>query len=106
MAWFWDCYTTDFAQRAETTVSPLRASLKELQGLPPALVIVDESDVLRDEGEAYARRLAQADVPTTSIRINGTLHDFMMLNLLRSTPAATAAVEQAIQTLRTVLHST
>ncbi|MCT9078305.1 alpha/beta hydrolase [Streptomyces fulvoviolaceus] len=105
MAWFWDCYTTDLAQRAEITVSPLRASLKELQGLPPALVIVDENDVLRDEGEAYARRLTQADVPTTSIRINGALHDFMMLNPLRSTQAATAAMEQAIHTLRTALHN-
>ncbi|MGW0705535.1 alpha/beta hydrolase [Streptomyces sp. NPDC002643] len=104
MAWFWDCYTTDPAQRAEITVSPLRASLTDLQGLPPALVIVDDSDVLRDEGEAYARRLTQADVPTTSIRVNGTLHDFMMLNTLRATPAATVAVEQAVHALRTALH--
>ncbi|MER5928020.1 alpha/beta hydrolase [Streptomyces mirabilis] len=101
MAWFWDCYTTDPAQRAEITASPLRASLQEL---PPALVIVDDSDVLRDEGEAYARRLTQADVPTTSIRINGTLHDFMMLNPLRTTQATTAAVETAIHTLRTALR--
>jgi acetyl esterase/lipase len=104
MAWFWDCYTTDPAQRAEITASLLRASLQELQGLPPALVIVDDSDVLRDEGEAYARRLTQADVPTTSIRINGTLHDFMMLNPLRTTQATTAAVETAIHTLRTALR--
>ncbi|MFD7281941.1 alpha/beta hydrolase [Streptomyces sp. NPDC059862] len=105
MAWFWDCYTTDPAQRAEITASPLRASLEELEGLPPALVIVDENDVLRDEGEAYARKLTQAGVPTTSIRINGTLHDFMMLNPLRPTQATTAAVEQAIHTLRTALHT-
>ncbi|MFE7837006.1 alpha/beta hydrolase [Streptomyces sp. NPDC057474] len=104
MAWFWDCYTTDLAQRAEITASPLRASLEELQGLPPALVIVDDSDVLRDEGEAYARRLTQADVPTMSVRVNGALHDFMMLNPLRTTQAATAAMEQAIHTLRTALH--
>jgi acetyl esterase/lipase len=104
MAWFWDCYTTDPAQRAEITASPLRASLEELQGLPPALVIVDGYDVLRDEGEAYARKLTQAGVPTTSIRINGTLHDFMMLNPLRSTQASTVAVEQAVHTLLTVLH--
>ncbi|MER6158171.1 alpha/beta hydrolase [Streptomyces sp. NPDC001868] len=104
MAWFWDCYTTDPAQRAEITVSPLRASLEDLQGLPPALVIVDDSDVLRDEGEAYARRLTQADVPTTSIRVNGALHDFMMLNPLRTTQAAQAATEQAVRALRTALH--
>ncbi|MEU8749776.1 alpha/beta hydrolase [Streptomyces chartreusis] len=105
MAWFWDCYTSDPAQRAEITASPLRASLEELAGLPPALVIVDENDVLRDEGEAYARKLTQAGVPTTSIRINGTLHDFMMLNPLRPTQATTTAMERAIQTLRTVLRS-
>jgi acetyl esterase/lipase len=103
MAWFWDCYTTDPAQRAEITASPLRAGLSELEGLPPALVIVDENDVLRDEGEAYARKLTQAGVPTTSIRVNGILHDFMMLNPLRSTQAATTAVGTAVHTLRTVL---
>ncbi len=63
MAWFWDCYTTDSAQRAEITASPLRATLGELQGLPPALVIVDDNDVLRDEGEAYARKLTQRAYP-------------------------------------------
>ncbi|MBV9024162.1 MAG: alpha/beta hydrolase [Streptomycetaceae bacterium] len=103
MSWFWDAYTTDPAQRAEITASPLRASLEDLAGLPPALVIVDENDVLRDEGEAYARRLTQAGVPTTSIRYNGILHDFMMLNPVRGTHAATAAVEQAIRTLRKAL---
>ncbi|MFF3562143.1 alpha/beta hydrolase [Streptomyces sp. NPDC002574] len=105
MAWFWDCYTTDPAQRAEITASPLRASLEELEGLPPALVIVDENDVLRDEGEAYARKLTRAGVPTTSVRYNGILHDFMMLNPLRPTQAATAAVELAVHTLRTALRS-
>ncbi|WP_369269265.1 alpha/beta hydrolase [Streptomyces sp. R11] len=105
MAWFWDCYTTDPAQRAEITASPLRADLEELRGLPPALVMVDENDVLRDEGEAYARKLSQAGVPTTSIRYNGTLHDFMMLNPLRPTQATTAAVEQAIRTLRAALRN-
>ncbi|GAA3767562.1 alpha/beta hydrolase [Streptomyces chiangmaiensis] len=105
MAWFWDAYTTDPAQRAEITASPLRASLEELKGLPPALVIVDENDVLRDEGEAYARRLTQAGVPTTSIRYNGIFHDFLMLNPLRPTHAATAAMEHAIHTLRTVFRS-
>ncbi|MBB6350266.1 acetyl esterase/lipase [Nonomuraea muscovyensis] len=103
MAWFWDAYTTDPAQRAQSTASPLRAGLEELAGLPPALVIVDENDVLRDEGEAYARRLAEAGVPTTSVRYNGIIHDFMMLNPVRPTNAATAAVEQAIRTLRKAL---
>ncbi len=105
MAWFLDCYTTDPAQRAEITASPLRADLADLAGLPPALVLVDENGVLRDEGEAYARKLTEAGVPTTSIRYNGTLHDFMMLNPVRSTHATTAAMQQAIRSLRTALHS-
>ncbi|WP_217551831.1 alpha/beta hydrolase [Streptomyces sp. GbtcB6] len=105
MAWFWDCYTTDPAQRAEITASPLRASLHQLEGLPPALVIVDENDVLRDEGEAYARKLTQAGVSTTSIRYNGIIHDFMMLNPIRPTRAASAATEQAIRALRAALHA-
>ncbi|NUR85622.1 MAG: alpha/beta hydrolase [Nonomuraea sp.] len=103
MAWFWDAYTTDPAERAQITASPLRASLSELEGLPPAFVIVDENDVLRDEGEAYARKLIAAGVPTTSVRYNGTLHDFMMLNPLRSTQAVSAAVAQAVDVLKSVL---
>jgi len=103
MAWFWDCYLPDRGKRADVTASPLRAPLEQLAGLPPALVIVDENDVLRDEGEAYARRLIQAGVPTTSVRYNAILHDFMMLNPLRETEATTAAIEQAIRALRKAL---
>lgn len=103
MAWFWDAYTTEPEQRLEPTASPLRAAEEELSGLPPALVIVDENDVLRDEGEAYARRLSQAGVPTTSVRYNGIIHDFMMLNPVRPTQASTAAIEQAVHTLRKAL---
>ena len=66
-------------------------------------MIVDENDVLRDEGEAYARRLTEAGVRTTSVRYNGTIHDFLMLNPLRATAATTAAVEQAIHVLRKAL---
>lgn len=102
MAWFWDCYLPEVALRSEITASPLRASIEELQGLPPALVIVDENDVLRDEGEAYARKLTAAGVPTTSLRVNGIIHDFMMLNPVRETAAATAAIEFATHTLRKV----
>ncbi|NRQ38174.1 alpha/beta hydrolase [Nonomuraea sp. NN258] len=105
MAWFWDAYTTDPAQRAEITASPLRASLAELEGLPPAFVVVDENDVLRDEGEAYARKLTAAGVPTTSVRYNGILHDFMMLNPVRATAAASGAIAQAIAVLRTALNT-
>ncbi len=103
MKWFWDQYTTDPAQRAEITASPLRASLDELTGLPPALVITGEADVLRDEGEAYAAKLRQAGVPVTAVRYQGIVHDFVMLNTLRGTHAAEAAIKQAIEVLRTAL---
>ena len=103
MAWFWDSYLPHWERRAEITASPLRATLDELAGLPDAFVVVDEHDVLRDEGEAYARRLTAAGVRTTCVRVNGTLHDFMMLNPLRETAAATAAIEQAVHVLRTAL---
>ncbi|OLZ59586.1 alpha/beta hydrolase [Amycolatopsis keratiniphila] len=105
MKWFWDQYTTDPAQRAEITASPLRASLDELAGLPPALVITAEADVLRDEGEAYAAKLRQAGVPVTAVRYQGIVHDFVMLNTLRGTHAAEAAIKQAIGVLRTALES-
>ncbi|WBB61215.1 alpha/beta hydrolase [Streptomyces sp. WMMC500] len=105
MAWFWDAYTTDPAQRAEITASPLRASRADLEGLPPAFVVVDENDVLRDEGEAYARKLTAAGVPTVSVRYNGILHDFMMLNALRSTAAASCAIAQAVAVLRAALDT-
>jgi acetyl esterase/lipase len=103
MAWFWDAYLPDQAIRAEITASPLRASIDQLAGLPEAFVIVDENDVLRDEGEAYGRKLTEAGVRTTSVRYNGIIHDFMMLNPLRQTATATGAIEQAIHVLRKAL---
>lgn len=103
MAWFWDCYLPDDDIRAEITVSPLRATIEQLAGLPEAFVVVNENDVLRDEGEAYARRLSEAGVRTTCARYHGVMHDFMMLNALRDTAAATGAIAQAIRVLRNAL---
>jgi acetyl esterase/lipase len=103
MEWFWNAYTPDIARRAEIAASPLRASLEQLAGLPPAFLIVDEADVLRDEGEAYASKLRQAGVPIVNVRYNGIFHDFMMLNPLRKTQAANAAINQAIDILREAL---
>jgi acetyl esterase len=68
MQWFWDAYAPNVADRANPTDSPLCATVAELRDLPPALMIVDENDVLRDEGEAYAHRLMQAGVEVTAIR--------------------------------------
>ncbi|NJI61042.1 MULTISPECIES: alpha/beta hydrolase [Microbacterium] len=103
MAWFWDCYLPDVEARKDVTASPLRAPISELEGLPETLLIVDENDVLRDEGEAYGRKLIEAGVRTTLVRYDGTIHDFMMLNPLRSSAATTAAIEQAIHVLRKAL---
>jgi acetyl esterase/lipase len=103
MQWFWNQYTTDEKQRAEITASPLRATTEQLAGLPPALVITAEADVLRDEGEAYANKLRQAGVPVTAVRCQGIIHDFVMLNALRETHAAEAAITLAIDVLRTSL---
>ena len=104
MQWFWDQYTTDAADRAQITASPLRATVDQLAGLPPALVITAEADVLRDEGEAYANKLRQAGVPVVATRYQGIIHDFVMLNALRDTRAAEAAISQAISVLSTALH--
>lgn len=100
MKWFWDQYAPNAADREKITASPLRATLDDLKDLPPALVITDENDVLRDEGEAYGRKLTQAGVRTTSVRYSGTIHDFVMLNAIGDTPAAEGAVSQANAFLR------
>lgn len=100
MQWFWDQYTTDEGERARVTASPLRATVEQLEGLPAALVITAEADVLRDEGEAYANKLREAGVPVTAVRYQGVIHDFVMLNALRETRAAEAAIGQAITVLR------
>ena len=105
MAWFWDAYAPDVERRAEPYASPLRASDEQLAGLPPAFLIVDEADVLRDEGEAYAARLRRAGVAITTVRYDGITHDFMMLNPLSGTHATRAAVAQAISVLREALHT-
>jgi len=103
MPWFWDQYTTDDAQRNEITASPVRATREQLAGLPPALVITAEADVLRDEGEAYANKLRDAGVAVTAVRYQGIIHDFVMLNALRETHAADAAIRQAIAFLSEAL---
>jgi len=103
MEWFWDAYLPDPAARKQPTATPLNASLDELEGLPDALVIVDENDVLRDEGEAYARKLSDAGVRVTSVRYNGTIHDFVMLNAIADTPATRGAIAQAVGALRRAL---
>ncbi|MFE9921631.1 alpha/beta hydrolase [Streptomyces sp. NPDC005774] len=105
MQWFWDQYTTDENERAQITASPLRATVEQLKDLPPALVITGEADVLRDEGEAYANKLREAGVPVTAVRFQGIIHDFVMLNALRGTHAAEAAIALTVRTLHTALYA-
>ena len=83
---------------------PLRATLEQVSGLLPAFIAVDEVDVLRDEGEAYAAKLRAAAVPVTTVRYDGTIHNFMMLNPLSETAPTRAAVAQGIAVLRGALH--
>jgi acetyl esterase len=100
MMWFWDQYTRNPGERNEITASPLRASIEQLKGLPPALVITAEADVLRDEGEAYANKLREAGVRVTAVRFQGTIHDFVMLNALANTAATRGAIALATAWLR------
>jgi acetyl esterase len=104
MEWFWNAYAPKKEDRKKTTASPISATMEQLKGLPPALVIVDENDVLRDEGEAYARRLMEAGVDVTAVRVLATHHDFAMLNALAGTPACKAAIQLASEKLASALR--
>jgi acetyl esterase len=103
MQWFWDAYTTDPAERAQITASPNQATVEQVKGLPPAFLLVDEADILRDEGEAYAAKLREAGVPITTVRYDGIIHDFMLLNSMSETKATRAAIAQATAVLRNAL---
>jgi acetyl esterase len=95
----WDAYLPDPAQRDNVAASPLCASIEQLTNLPETLVIVAECDVTRDEGELYARKLSDAGNRVTSVRYNGTIHDFTILNALADTPAARSAMSQVFAAL-------
>jgi acetyl esterase len=100
MKWMYDMYTPSEDERNEMYASPLRASVKQLKGLPPALIQVAENDVLRDEGEAYGRKLDEAGVPVTTIRYNGVIHDFGMLNAMADLPATRSLIRHAAAELK------
>ena len=103
MKWFWNNYTSNETNRKVPTVSPLQASIDQLSGLPPGLIINGENDVLCDEGEAYALKLLQAGVRMTAVRYHGTIHDFVMLNPITNDPAPRGAIEQASHMLKKIL---
>jgi acetyl esterase/lipase len=104
LRWLWRQYVPEPARRTEPTAAPLNAGPRELAGLPPALVITAEADVLRDEAEVYAAKLRTAGVPVTCVRYQGTIHAFVVLDALRETGAARAALAQIVSTLREALH--
>lgn len=104
MKWMYDLYTTDPQQRQEIYASPLRATVEQLTGLPPALIQVAESDILRDEGEAYGRKLDAAGVKVTAVRYNGMIHDFGLLNGLAEEPATRSLFVQAAAELKQYLR--
>lgn len=103
MKWFWDNYIVDPNARKELYASPLQATIKQLKGLPPAFIAVAENDVLRDEGEAYARKLDQAGVPVTAVRYNGMIHDWGLLNPLAHVPGTKSVMLQAATEIRKAL---
>jgi acetyl esterase len=104
MQWFWDQYLPDRSLRKNPTASPLLASPEQLAGLPRALIITAENDVLRDEGEGYGRKLIEAGVEVVTTRYNATIHDFVMLNALAQAAPTRAAVAQAVGFLNSVLY--
>jgi acetyl esterase/lipase len=103
MIWFWDNYLPDKKARKEIYASPLNATLEQLKGLPPALIQTAENDVLRDEGEAYARKLNEAGVRVTLTRYGGLIHDYGLLNPLAEVPAVKTALLQAAAVIRETL---
>ncbi len=103
MTWMFEQYSTDPQARKEIYFAPLQATLEQLQGLPPALIQVAENDILRDEGEAYGRKLDEAGVPVTLLRYNGMIHDFGLLNALAALPATRSLFVQAGAALKMYL---
>lgn len=104
MVWFWDNYTTDAKERKQIYASPLQATTEQLKGLPPTLIQTAEFDVLRDEAEAYARKLDTAGVQVKAVRYNGMIHDFGLSNSFSHLPAVQSAIAQASQELKTNLR--
>ncbi|WP_159226426.1 alpha/beta hydrolase [Pantoea sp. 18059] len=103
MKWFWDNYTVSEKDRNNILASPLRATTEQLKGLPPTLIQTAELDVLRDEGEAFGRKLDAAGVPVTVTRYNGMIHDYGLLNALSQEPTVRTAINQAGEELHSHL---
>ena len=103
ISWMYDMYIADHEKRKEIYAAPLQASVEQLKGLPPTLIQVAENDVLRDEGEAYGRKLLEAGVKATTVRYNGVIHDFGLLNGLAYIPQTRALFAHASAHLKVFL---
>jgi acetyl esterase len=100
VAWFTGNYLSADGDAADWRASPIRAT--DLAGLPPALVITANFDPLRDEGEAYGRRMGEAGVPVVVHRYEGMIHGFFGM------PGITqgdVAVDEVATALRDALRS-
>jgi acetyl esterase len=104
MELFWNSYAPDAEVRTAPTIAPLRASLEQLENLPPALVITAEVDVVRDEGEAYAHKLLAAGVPVTAARYLGAIHNFLLLNPIAHSRPTRAAIAQVTAAIRAAVE--
>lgn len=102
MKWFWNNYTCSEKDRNEITASPLRAEISQLQNLPPAMIINGQADVLRSEGEAFGEKLRMAGVSVTALRVQATIHDFVMLNTLNNTNACRTAMDASTEWIKNI----
>jgi acetyl esterase len=99
MAWFWDCYLPAVHFRTQVDASPLLAA--SLAGVAPAVVVTAEHDVLRDEGEAYARKLEEHGVDVSYRQFDGQIHGFF--TLLQALPASADARQFIVAQIRQAL---
>ena len=97
MKWFWNQYIDCEANRNRITASPLRANTDCFKGMPSTMIINGQADVLRSEGEAFGEKLRCAGVEVTALQVQGTIHDFVMLNALDQTNACRIAMDASTE---------
>ncbi|WP_028932604.1 alpha/beta hydrolase [Pseudonocardia spinosispora] len=100
MKFGWDTYTPTEQTRNDIYAAPLKATLEQLRGAPPAVIMTAENDPLRDEGNAYGRKLAEAGVEVTTVEYIGLIHDWMLLNPIQHVPGVQASFRHAAADLK------